>query len=227
MSQVALDRLCSVLSAQLQQAHLVSGQAQIEVSVDDWPSVALALRDHPELDYGMFIDLCGVDYLQYGLMEWQTERATQEGVDRAVDEKCQRRMLAWEKPRFAVVTHLLSITHLTRLRVKVFLPDADWLRLPSVTDVWSGANWFEREAYDMYGIEFEGHPDLRRILTDYGFQGHPFRKDFPLVGEVEMRYDADQGKCVYEPVSIQPRITVPKVFRDDHRYLPDEQEVQA
>lgn len=224
MNGVTLEQLQAVLADQLLHAAVVSGHIQIEVAVEHWSSVAMVLRDQPEFDYAAFIDLSGVDYLQYGLTEWQTEHATQEGFDRAVDEHCQRRVLAWDKPRFAVVVQLLSITHGSRLQMKVFLPDPEWLRLPSLTKVWDGANWFEREAYDLFGIEFEGHPDMRRILTDYGFQGHPFRKDFPLVGEVEMRYDADEAKCVYEPVSIQHRVTVPKVFRHDHRYIPDANE---
>jgi NADH-quinone oxidoreductase subunit C len=196
---------------------------KLEVSPEQWLPVAQILRDRTELDFNYFIDLSGVDYLQYGLTEWQTETATSSGYDRAVDERMTRRAVPWDKPRFAVVVQLLSLRHQRRLQLKTFLPDPDWLRIESLTPVWNGANWYEREAFDLFGIEFEGHPDLRRILTDYGFKGHPFRKDFPLVGEVEMHYDGEQGKCVYGPVSIQHRVTVPKVYRHDHRYLPDDE----
>lgn len=190
----------------------------LEVPAGCWLEAGRVLHDHPALSFKMFIDLSGVDYLHYGLSEWQTHAATAQGYDRSVDESISRRYTPWEKPRFAVVLQLLSIEHGQRVALKTFLEDQDWLRLDSLTSVWSGANWFEREAYDLYGIEFEGHPDMRRILTDYGFHGHPFRKDFPLIGEVEMHYDASQQQCVYGPVSIQPRTTVPKVIRDDHRY---------
>jgi NADH-quinone oxidoreductase subunit C len=127
-----------------------------------------------------------------------------------------------DSPRFAVVMHLLSVTHNRRLRVRAWLPDDEFPEIESVTDVWAGANWFEREAFDLFGILFSGHPDLRRILTDYGFVGHPFRKDFPLIGHVEMRYDPEQQRVIYQPVTIEPRVLVPKVIRDDHRYADGE-----
>ena len=151
-----------------------------------------ALRDRPELHFEQLIDLCGVDYSAYG--------------DGAANSD--------QRARFAVVFHLLSIAHNRRLRVRVFASDDEMPVVDSVIGVWPSANWFEREAFDLYGIIFAGHPDLRRILTDYGFIGHPFRKDFPLSGNVEMRYDPDQQRVIYQPVSIEPRVTVPRVVRE-------------
>ena len=158
-----------------------------------------------------------VDYLHYGEYDWETETATDKGFSRAVESQ-ESRAFILDKPRFAVVYHLLSISKNHRLRLKVFLDEAH-LTVPSAHDVWKGANWFEREAYDLFGVLFENHPDLRRILTDYGFIGHPFRKDFPISGHVEMRYDATLQRVIYEPVDIQPRVLVPKVIRNDNRYL--------
>lgn len=184
----------------------------IEVDKKDIHEVCLTLRDGFKFD--QLIDVCGVDYLEYGLSEWQTHETTATGFERGVNSEEKESVLAWDKPRFAVVYHLLSVANNYRLRVKVFLDEKD-LVIPSVIDIWESANWFEREAFDLYGILFAGHPDLRRILTDYGFIGHPFRKDFPLNGNVEMRYDAALGRCVYEPVSIQARVLAPKVIRED------------
>lgn len=175
------------------------------------------LRDNPTFDFNQLIDLCAVDYLYYGEYDWKTEVATESGFSRGVEAQ-ESRAFTWDRPRFSVVYHLLSTTHNWRLRVKVFLEESH-LILPSVHTLWKSANWFEREAYDLFGVLFEGHPDLRRILTDYGFIGHPFRKDFPLSGQVEMRYDAALQKVIYEPVDIEPRVLVPKVIRDDNRYL--------
>jgi len=185
------------------------------------------LRDDEALHFEMLMDVCGVDYLAYGRDEWQTESATGTGFSRGVlreadqpIESADGDMTEYEPPgRFAVVYHLLSITHNHRLRLKVY-PQGDPPVLDSVTGIWNSADWYEREAFDLYGILFRGHPDLRRLLTDYGFIGHPFRKDFPLIGNVEMRYDPEKGRVVYEPVSIEPRTSVPKVIRDDHRYEP-------
>jgi NADH-quinone oxidoreductase subunit C len=187
------------------------------------------LRDDPDLRFEMLMDVCGVDYQTYGRDEWQTNSASGTGFSRGTFsedspvaregdmEEAQYRPAA----RFAVVYHLLSITHNHRLRLKVFCADDRRPLLSSVTGIWSSADWFEREAFDLYGVLFKGHPDLRRLLTDYGFIGHPFRKDFPLIGNVEMRYDPEKGRVVYEPVSIVPRTLVPKVIRDDNRYQPD------
>lgn len=174
------------------------------------------LRDHSKCLFNQLIDVCGVDYLRYGEYDWETESATEYGFSRGV-EKQPAKAYMLDKPRFAVVYHLLSTPFNQRIRVRVFL-DEKQLMVPSVHDLWKSADWFEREAYDLYGILFEGHPDLRRILTDYGFIGHPFRKDFPLSGQVEMRYDATLKQVVYEPVNIVPRVLVPKVIRNDNRY---------
>jgi NADH-quinone oxidoreductase subunit C len=182
-------------------------------------SVCRTLRDAPDLKFEMLVDLAGVDYLHYGLDEWQTTTATHSGFSRG-------RVARTTAPdpnmpgRFAVAYHLLSITHNRRLRVRVKCPDPQEPVVDSVIDVWAAANWFEREAFDLFGILFRGHPDLRRILTDYGFIGHPFRKDFPLCGNVEVQYDAEKKRVVYQPVSIVPRVLVPKVIRHDHRYDP-------
>ncbi len=195
-----------------------------ECETDTLKAVLHELRDGKVFAFDQLIDLCAVDYLQYGEYDWETESATEKGFSRAVESQ-ESRAYALGKPRFAVVYHLLSTTKNHRLRLKVFL-DESRLIIPSAHDLWKGANWFEREAYDLYGILFDGHPDLRRILTDYGFIGHPFRKDFPISGHVEMRYDAHLQRVIYEPVDIQPRILVPKVIRNDNRYLePSTQEV--
>lgn len=185
----------------------------IEVPATEIVNIAKQLRDTPEWAFEMLIDLCGVDYLHYGCGEWVTDKATSVGFERAV-KPIQEAIpnSPWKKPRFAVVYHLLSITHNHRLRVRAFVEDSNPI-IDSVTSIWASANWYEREAFDLYGILFAGHPDLRRILTDYGFVGHPFRKDFPLVGEVEVRYDAAEGRVIYEPVDITPRTLVPKVIR--------------
>jgi NADH-quinone oxidoreductase subunit C len=179
--------------------------------------VCQTLRDAPALMFEMLMDLAGVDYLHYGRDDWQTESATRSGFSRA-------RVARGEQPtaaaagRFAVVYNLLSITHNQRVRLSVRIADTEEPVIDSVIGVWAAANWFEREAFDLFGILFRGHPDLRRILTDYGFIGHPFRKDFPLIGNVEVIYDAAKGRVVYQPVSITPRVLVPKVIRHDHRY---------
>jgi len=165
------------------------------------------------------IDLCGVDYSTYGQVEWETDSASSSGFGRGVNSDSE--IDTSEENRFAVVYHLLSIENNTRMRVKTYL-DSDHPIVESVTSVWPVADWFEREAFDLYGILFEGHPDLRRILTDYGFVGHPFRKDFPLSGHVEMRYDPEKKRVIYEPVSIEPRTLVPRVIREDNRYMNEE-----
>ncbi len=166
------------------------GEVTMIVPVAAYPGMMLVLRDNPDYRFEELIDLCGVDYLGYGEEETLSH------------------------PRFAIVIHLLSLTHNSRLRVRVFVEDDQKPQVPSITAVWPAANWFEREAFDLYGILFEGHPDLRRILTDYGFTGHPFRKDFPVQGYVEMRYDEEQKRIVYQPVSISPREITPRIIRD-------------
>ncbi len=202
-------------------------QPTLEVPVEQWLETARILRD--EFGFEQLIDLCGVDYLSYGQDEWETRDATAEGFSRGVDAQGPGRFRWRELPeaeavenRFAVVVHLLSIQHNRRLRLRTFAPDEDLPMVPSLVEVWSVANWFEREAFDLFGILFEGHPDLRRILTDYGFTGHPFRKDFPLIGNVTVRYDEEKQRVVYEPVEIEPRVLVPRVIRADSRYRTDE-----
>ncbi|MGB9332639.1 MAG: NADH-quinone oxidoreductase subunit C [Steroidobacteraceae bacterium] len=182
-------------------------------------SVCRTLRDAPELNFQMLMDLAGVDYLHYGRDDWQTSSATRSGFSRA-RVASEGPPAADEPGRFAVTYHLLSIAHNQRLRLRVHAPDSAEPVIDSVVPVWASANWFEREAFDLFGILFRGHPDLRRILTDYGFIGHPFRKDFPLIGNVEVLYDPAKGRVVYQPVSITPRVLVPKVIRHDHRYDP-------
>ncbi len=162
----------------------------VTVKADDYLAVVASLRDMPALKFEQLIDLCGVDY-----SAWRDS--------------------AWDGLRYCVVLHLLSITHNWRLRLKVFCVDDDLPQIPSLTGIYSAANWFEREAFDLYGIIFEGHVDLRRILTDYGFIGHPFRKDFPTTGHVEMRYDSEQKRVIYQPVTIEPRELTPRVIRED------------
>lgn len=196
------------------------GEITIECEAKNLKTIMLELRDLEMFAFDQLIDICGVDYLLYGAYDWETDSATENGFSRGV-ERQESRAYALDKPRFAVVYHLLSTQKNHRLRVKLFINESH-LIVPSVHDLWKGANWFEREAYDLYGILFEGHPDLRRILTDYGFIGHPFRKDFPLSGHVEMRYDAKLQKVIYEPVDIVPRVLVPKVIRNDNRYLSNE-----
>jgi NADH-quinone oxidoreductase subunit C len=189
-----LDHLTQSLQAALAE-RLVSvrthvGEVTIEARADNLISVCEALRDHADLKFEQLIDLCGVDYSAYG-----------EG--------------AWDGARYAVVYHLLSVSLNQRVRLRVFASDDEFPVLPSVVSVWSCANWFEREAFDLFGLMFDGHPDLRRILTDYGFVGHPFRKDFPMIGNVEMRYDPDQQRVIYQPVSIEERNNVPRIIRDE------------
>ncbi|MDP1979808.1 NADH-quinone oxidoreductase subunit C [Undibacterium sp.] len=167
------------------------GEITIVVSATAYLDVMRSLRDHVETSFEELIDLCGVDYSTYG-----------DGL--------------WEGARYAAVSHLLSIKHNWRLRVRVFAPDDEMPVVPSLIDIWNAANWYEREAFDLFGILFDGHNDLRRILTDYGFIGHPFRKDFPVSGYVEMRYDADQKRVVYQPVTIEPRENVPRVIREEN-----------
>lgn len=193
------------------------GEVTIEVPREHILTICRALHDEPPFHFEQLIDLCGVDYLAYGDTEWSTETATEEGFSRgrlaAKDSRHQ-----WHGKRFAVVYHLISYKNNIRLRVRSYV-DEEMPIINSVVDIWNCANWFEREAFDLYGIIFEGHPDLRRILTDYGFIGYPMRKDFPLSGHVEVRYDEQKKRVVYEPVQIDTRILVPRVIRDDHRYL--------
>ena len=202
-------------SAVIQHAQVALSELTIDIAPPHLREVCLALRDERQFDFQMLIDVCGVDYLHYGLGEWETDSATETGFQRGVDRHAIRHSHL-TTPRFAAVYHLLSLQQNHRIRIRVFLEEDP--NVPSVVDIWPSANWFEREAFDLFGIQFVGHPDLRRILTDYGFLGHPFRKDFPLSGNVEVRYDATLQRVVYEPVSIAPRILEPKVIRRDNRY---------
>ncbi|WP_256645036.1 NADH-quinone oxidoreductase subunit C [Thermomonas paludicola] len=217
------------------------GEVALDVAASDWLSACKALRD--DCGFDTFIDLCGIDYLGYGTDEWDTVDVSDEGFSRGVEGQGPGRFGWGELPshqvqepassasdvraskRFGVVLHLLSVARNERVRVRCFAPDDGLPVVASVTGIWAGANWFEREAFDLYGIIFEGHPDLRRILTDYGFVGHPFRKDFPLVGNVEVRYDEEKKRVVYEPVtSVEPRVGVARVIRDDARFATAEAE---
>ena len=216
--QTLSDLLQTVFQKETIVITLAHGEVTLECcDVSQLHTVLFALRDVRALGFDQLIDVCAVDYLHYGQYDWETDCASSDGFSRAV-EPGESQGLQWDKPRFAVVYHLLSTTQNQRLRVKVFLDESN-LVVPSAHEIWKSALWFEREAYDLFGILFTNHPDLRRILTDYGFIGHPFRKDFPTSGHVEMRYDAKSAKVIYEPVSIEPRVTVPKVIRDDSRYL--------
>ncbi len=185
------DTIAAALGDKALNLEVALNEVVLTVSPADYHAVMQTLRDAPGCRFEQMMDLCGLDYSTYG------------------DGR-------WEGPRYAVVLQLLSVSLNQRVRVRVFCADDELPVLPTVTNVWSGANWYEREAFDLYGIVFEGHDDLRRILTDYGFIGHPFRKDFPLSGHVEMRYDAERQRVIYEPVSIEPREIVPRVIREDN-----------
>ena len=205
------------------------GMVTIDVPVDEWLEVAQTLRDDPRFGFAQLTDLCGVDYLSFGQVEWETTEATNEGFSRGVEGMGPGRFDWKNRPessdaeqRFGVVVHLLSTSNNQRLRMKTFAADEGLPLVPSLIEIWNSVNWYERETFDMFGIIFEGHPDLRRILTDYGFTGHPFRKDFPLIGNVTVRYDEEKGRVVYEPVEIEPRVLVPRVIRDDSRYKADD-----
>jgi len=198
-----------------------TGELTYEVPADRLLEASAALRDGAELKFEMCMDVCGVDYLEHGRAEWKTDDATASGFSRGVARSAHAP--AGDGPpgrRFAVVYHLLSLAHNHRVRLRVFCPDDTQPMVDSVVGVWASADWFEREAFDLFGVLFRGHPDLRRLLTDYGFIGHPFRKDFPLSGNVEVRYDPEKGRVVYQPVTIEPRVLVPKVIRHDNRYDP-------
>lgn len=215
-TQTLVARLQQRFGSALDACHEAHGEVTVELQRAHLLKVCTALRDEPAFAFVQLIDLCGVDYLLYGQGSHGEIGLIAEDVIEFPEYPEQR----WQGPRLAVVYHLLSIQHNLRLRLKVFLAE-DAPVTDSVVDIWASANWLEREAFDLFGILFEGHPDLRRILTDYGFIGHPMRKDFPLIGQVEMRYDADKQRVVYEPVSIEPRVLVPRVIRRDHRYVVD------
>lgn len=196
-----LERLCNNLNAvfggRVRKLSVIGGSVTLEVDAGDYLDVARTLRDHEDLHFEQLMDICGVDYATYGKADQQVDPSS-------------------SAPRFAAVSHLLSLKHNWRLRLRTFATDNAFPVVPSVTEVWNSANWYEREAFDMYGILFAGHEDLRRILTDYGFVGHPFRKDFPVSGTVEMRYDPEKRRVVYEPVTIEPREVTPRIVREEN-----------
>ncbi len=221
--QTLKSHLDDVLAGKIQQSTIALKELTIEVSPENLLEVSLFLRDDKVCDFEQLIDVCGVDYLTYGSTEWETAGSGfSRGVKRefSFDADEQNETVAFDGQRFAVVMHLLSVKQNQRIRVKCYCDDNDFPMVDSVEGIWNSANWFEREAFDMFGILFNGHPDLRRILTDYGFIGHPFRKDFPLIGHVDMRYDEEQKRVIYEPVSIENRTLVPRVIRKDQRFTP-------
>ena len=229
VSKSLSDELAACFGDQFEVSRSVSGMVTIQVPVESWLETAQTLRDDPRFAFAQLTDLCGVDYLGYGQVEWETTDATNEGFSRGVEGMGPGRFDWKNRPesvdveqRFGVVAHLLSTSQNLRLRMKTFATDEGLPIVPSLVEVWNSANWYERETFDLFGIIFEGHPDLRRILTDYGFIGHPFRKDFPLIGNVTVRYDEEKGRVVYEPVEIEPRVLVPRVIRDDSRYKADD-----
>lgn len=211
---------------------VVNDELSFEVDADNFLAAALELRDNPATSFEQLIDVCGVDYLAYGQAEWETGGS---GFSRGVSSASSVGRMSFgdeapayesDTPRFASVYQLLSIKHNVRARIKVFAKDNEFPVVPSVTSVWSSAEWAERESFDLLGIHYDGHTDLRRLLTDYGFVGHPFRKDFPLIGNVEMRYDPKKKRVIYEPVSIEPRVLVPRVIRNTVRRSTDDSVAQ-
>jgi len=232
MNQVpktVIEKFSTRFGSDVDVVDMKSGIPTVEIAVTNWLEVCRQLRDDDEFAYGQLTDLCGVDHLGYGESEWETGDATAEGFSRGVEgfgpgrfNWDQRPEAARVQRRFAVVAHLLSFRHNRRLRIRCFAAEDELPIVPSLVDIWNSANWYEREAFDLFGIVFEGHPDLRRILTDYGFTGHPFRKDFPLIGNVAVRYDSDKKRVIYEPVEIESRVLVPRVLREDSRYKTDD-----
>ena len=220
------EQLSKRFGDSLQRVTVAVGEVTVEVAPDNLLAVATALRDEPAFAFELLIDLCGVDYASYGKDEWSTEASTTTGFSRGVEARTEGRLKAvtddlvvekpWAAQRFAAVYHLLSLAHNRRLRLRVYAAEDALPVVPSVITIWNCADWYEREAFDLFGIMFDGHPDLRRLLTDYGFIGHPFRKDFPVSGYVEMRYDPEQKRVVYQPVTIEPREITPRVVREEH-----------
>ena len=221
------QRLSAQFGDKIAAVHEFEGETTLDVLPENWLALARALRDEDAFHYELLIDVCGVDYLSYGRVEWDTTDVSAQGFSRGVEGSDGPGRFAWSNrpkagvghKRFAAVAQLLSVKNNSRLRIRAYCQDDAFPVVPSLTSIWPGANWFEREAFDLFGILFEGHPDLRRILTDYGFVGHPFRKDFPLIGNVEVRYDEVSQRVIYEPVtSVVPRVLVPRTVRHDSRY---------
>jgi len=214
--QTLQSHLEASLGAKLDKQSIAFGELTVEVLPENYIEVAQFLRDDDTCGFDQLVDLCGVDYLTYGQAEWDTGGSSfTRGVKRefSFDADETSESVAFEGKRFAVVSHLLSVKNNQRIRIKVYCDDNEFPKVATVTEIWNSANWYEREAFDLFGILFDEHPDLRRILTDYGFIGYPFRKDFPLIGQLEMRYDEEQKRVVYEPVSIEPRVLVPRIVR--------------
>jgi NADH-quinone oxidoreductase subunit C len=218
------SRIAARFPEKLKSLPAMPGEVTYEIAPADLLPICRELRDDPEFGFEQLVDLAGVDFMDYGRDEWRTYEATATGFSRGV-ARVREKVSEPRAQRFAVVYHLLSVSNNWRVRLRCYAPDGEPPILDSVVSVWSGANWFEREAFDLFGILFNGHPDLRRLLTDYGFIGHPFRKDFPLVGNVEVKYDPTKGRVVYQPVTIEPRTLVPRVIREDNRYQPELKDV--
>lgn len=229
------DKLKDVLGDKIDELNVDHGQICIDVAACDLIDVATTLRDDSSFQFQQLVDLCGIDYSQYDNNEWATEKSSATGFSRAVEPASHGHLnfgddlapTGTQKFRFATIYQLISYALNHRVTMRVFAENDDFPVVESVVSIWNSANWYERESFDLFGIHYSGHPDLRRILTDYGFVGHPFRKDFPLVGHVEMRYDEEQKRVIYEPVSIEPRVLVPRVHREDHRYVADEETTEA
>jgi len=216
-TETLASRAAARFAGQLHALPAVAGDVAFEVAAADLRTVCRVLRDDAQFGFEQLIDLSGVDYLDYGRDEWNTLGSTATGFSRGVNSI--RETVGEARPgRFAVTYQLLSVANNWRLRLRSFASEGEPPVIDSVVDIWASANWYEREAFDMFGILFKDHPDLRRLLTDYGFIGHPFRKDFPLIGNVEVKYDTAKGRVVYQPVSIEPRTLVPRVIREDNRY---------
>ncbi|MFK7997188.1 MAG: NADH-quinone oxidoreductase subunit C [Granulosicoccus sp.] len=231
-----LDSMLETVSAAFPENTSIHGELGLvvmDVAPDQLIEVAQRLHDDPAMSFRQMSDLCGVDFATYGQDEWSTDTENMASFSRAVSTASTGSLSfdngmdlpESDRPRFMVIYHLLSLDFNIRLRLRCAATDDDMPVVPSIYPVYACANWYEREAFDLFGILFDGHPDLRRILTDYGFNGHPFRKDFPLIGNVEMRYDSIKERVVYEPVSIEPRVLVPRVIREDARYVTGEPSV--
>ncbi len=222
-----VDNLCPRLEKRFAEfavtCEICVDQIIMDIPADSLIEIATALRDEEEFAFDQLMDLCGVDFSAYGDVDWQTGRASSSGFSRAVGSQDSDQNTDSEK-RFAIIYQLLSLNHNQRLRLRVYASGEPPI-IPSVISVWNSADWYEREAFDLFGVLFDGHPDLRRLLTDYGFIGHPFRKDFPLEGNVEVRYDEEKGRVIYQPVTIESRVLVPRVIRDDGRFGSPEEEV--
>jgi NADH-quinone oxidoreductase subunit C len=216
-TETLASRVAARFAGQLRALPAVAGDVAFEVAAADLRTVCRALRDDTHFGFEQLIDLSGVDYLDYGRDEWSTLGSTATGFSRGVN-RISETVGEARAGRFAVTYQLLSVANNWRMRLRSFASEGEPPVIDSVVDIWSSANWYEREAFDMFGILFNDHPDLRRLLTDYGFIGHPFRKDFPLIGNVEVKYDTVKGRVVYQPVSIEPRTLVPRVIREDNRY---------